>query len=312
MENEFQYLDVLLDQLTDPDATIKINDLTSLSDLDDDRLADLRAKWGEIEPSRRTWLTQQLVELSEDDATLDFNALFLFALGDESSEARIAAVQGLWEYTGRDLEQHLKNILVSDPEYLVRGHASAALGRYVLQNEFNNASGEEQDDLLRTLRDTVNDEEEVITVRAAALETIGYSSKDWVKDEIRKAYEDEDDSLRLSAVHAMGNSCDSGWLPIVYRELASSEAEMRFEAVSASGAIGEDETVPHLKPLLDDEDSEVRAATISALGEIGGSEAKALLLQRLHNADEPLKELIEEALGETDFTNDPLAFRFRL
>ena len=91
-----------------------------------------------------------------------------------------------------------------------------------------------------------------------------------MRQAIQNAYESGDHSLKVSAVHAMGRSAESRWLPLLVHELSSDDAELRFEAAVAIGQVAEESAIPHLVPLLTDEDEEVRSAAVSALGEIGG------------------------------------------
>ena len=52
-------------------------------------------------------------------------------------------------------------------------------------------------------------------MRGRALESLGARSEPWVRDLIEEAYDSGDRRLQISAVHAMGTSADSQWLPSI-------------------------------------------------------------------------------------------------
>ena len=148
-------------------------------------------------------------------------------------------------------------------------------------------------------------------VRGRAIESIGAYDSAWVRQAIQNAYESGEHSLKVSAVHAMGRSAESRWLPLLVRELSNEDAEIRFEAAVAIGQVAEESAIPHLVPLLTDEDEEVRSAAVSALGEIGGERAKSALMEMLDSASDATREAAAAALSEIEFEEDPLGFRFR-
>jgi HEAT repeat protein len=232
-------------------------------------------------------------------------------LADSDADIRRNAVKGLCEYEGRDLVNCLLGLLESDPDASVRAEAALALGRFVLQAEFDTLHAADTERVERALHRSINDTAEVAEVRARALESIGARSEPWVRDLIQGAFESPDRRLRLSAVHAMGRSCDASWLPALIAELESDDAEMRFEAAGACGSIADEAATPHLLRLLEDDDHEVQETAIGALGQIGGAQAKEALQDLLSDGAERVREAVLSALAEVDFGEDPLAFKFQ-
>ncbi|MEE8369898.1 MAG: HEAT repeat domain-containing protein [Dehalococcoidia bacterium] len=157
------------------------------------------------------------------------------------------------------------------------------------------------------LRRTLEDGGEVEEVRGRALESISSHDGAWVRQAISEAYESDVRGLKVSAVHAMGRSCESRWLPLVLRELSNEDAEIRYEAALACGSLAEEQAVSGLAPLLEDGDGEVQAAAITALGEIGGGAAKELLQGLADNPSQGVREAASEALRESGFGEDPLS-----
>ena len=297
-----------LQALADPTKPLIGARLTGLSLLTPDETATFLKLWQEIGPARRQHLVHELIELAEDNVELNFDAVFFIGLSDDDASVRRSAISGLWEHEGRDLIEPLVRLLRSDPDAGVRADAAMALGHFVLQAELNHVRAADTERIESVLRDTIEDTAEVVEVRGRALEAIGARSLSWVHDLIQQLFESPERRLRLSAIHAMGRSCDAGWLPTLVEELENEDAEARFEAAIACGFIADQAALDHLLPLIYDDDREVQLAAISALGEIGGAEAKEALAELLESDDEGAQEAALAALAELDFSEDPLGF----
>lgn len=301
-----------LQELGDLSHPIRVSRLTRLSHLASEQQDAFLAAWPGIDVRRRRKIVCQLLELADDNVELNFDAVFLACLEDEDAQVRIQAIRGLWEYQGRDLIAPLLRLLGEDDDVGVRAEAALALGRFVLLWEQGNLRARYFQAMEGALRRILSDGRQPELVRARALEAIGAcSGRGWVRQAIRESYEKGARRLKLSAIHAMGRSCDARWLPLLFRELASDDAGARYEAALACGAIGEEVAVPYLAPLLQDGDREVQSAAIAALGEIGSAEAKSLLLSLARDGSLNLREAARDALGEMDLGEDPLSFRIR-
>ena len=297
-----------LRELADAARPLAVSRLTSVSSMASEETALFAKVWPEMEVQRRLRVIQELVELVEDNVELNFEAVFMIALADRDAAVRREAIKGLWEYEGLDLLDALVRLLESAADAGVRAEAALALGRFVLQAEFGALRSSDAERVEQALQRTITDASEVAEVRGRALESIGARGEPWVRDLIQEAFESADRRLRLSAVHAMGRSCDVVWLPDLFPELESDDAEMRFEAAVACGSIADEAATPYLIRLLDDEDHEVQEATIAALGEVGGVHAKGALEELLATGDESLREAVLSAQAEVEFVEDPLAF----
>ena len=300
-----------LAELKDDGHPLKVARLSRLSQLGDDERALFLEAWSTFSPKRRRQVVRLLVDLAEDNVELNFDDIFLPSLSDSDARVRADAIRGLWEYDNRDLIEPLIHLLSADGDVDVRAEAALALGRFVLQWEFGALRDRYFHRVEGVLRQALTNGEEEVEVRARALEAIGACSLPWVRQAIRDAYGDEDRRLRVSAVHAMGRSCDPNWLPTLYQELTSVDPEMRFEAALACGSVADEAAVPRLVPLLEDPDAEVQAATIAALGEIGGREAKAALMRYLDHPSRIVRDGVREALSGGDFGEDPFSFSIR-
>lgn len=293
-------LEAYVRELTDAGRPLEIAKLTSLSGLTDDERRSFAEHWPEVGRERRLQIVQQLNELTEDSVELDFSAVYWECLDDEDARVRAAAVDGLWEYEERDLIPRLIALLEHDDDAGVRASAALALGRYVVLGEFDELRPLDVTAIEDALTARVNDLAETEDVRARALESIGARSEPWVRDLVEDAYNSGVHRLRVSAIHAMGRSCDAFWLPDVIQQLHSDDPELRYEAAIAAGMIGDKEAVPHLAVLVRDDDSEAQEMAIGALGEIGGEEARAILMRGLKSPDERVRDVVRDVLSSMD------------
>jgi HEAT repeat protein len=300
-----------LDELADGSKQLKVAGLQRLSQLNCEQRAELNRRWPGIDVRRRRRLVQELIDLSEDNVDLNFDAVFLRGLSDDDSDVRLESVRGLWEHESPGLIGSLVELLEGDDDPAVRAETALALGRFVVMFELGSLRENHFARAESALRRTIENADEVEEVRARALEAIGPREVPWVRQAIREAYESGAHRPKVSAVHAMGRSTANRWLPLLTRELASDEAELRYEAAMAAGAIGDDSAVPQLLPLLTDEDSDVREAAAAALGEIGGPMAREALLALMDNESTAVREAAAAALAGIEFEEDPLGFKLR-
>jgi len=301
-----------LDGLKDSATRLSVTGLQQLHALESEQMEAFRSAWPEIDFERRRQVIHQLVALTEDNADLNFDAVLFAVMEDEDATVRSDAVRGLWEYEQPDLIPPLLRLLERDEEAEVRAEAALALGRFVLLSTLGNLQEDQYQKVEQGLRRTIEDALEVEEVRARALEAIGASSRSWVSAAIEEAYEGEEVRLKISALHAMGRSCERRWLPVLIDELANDDPEFRYEAATALGSLADIQAVTHLDPVLRDSDPVVQEAAILALGQIGGSEAKVLLRPLLEDSSPRVKEAATASFAEADFAIDPLSAEYRV
>lgn len=291
-----------LTELADQNQPVRAAGLTELSGLTQQEAVAVRDGWLTIPEDRRLSIVNQLSDLSDDNIDLDFHAVFFIAMTDPRAEIRFEAIQGLWEYEGRDLIHPLIFCLQDDEEAGVRAGAALALGRYAVLAEYNHLRPGDVVRVDEALRRAAQDQTESIEVQARAIEAVGARGEPWVRDLIDDAYASGNQRLRVSAIHAMGRNCDPEWLPHLIDNLSDDDPEVRYEAALACGAIGDDDATPYIAALVDDEDTEVRLAAIEALGAIGllgGSDlARETLEDRADDEDATIREAAKAALDE--------------
>ena len=296
--------------LGDSDKPLLNSKLAELSNLNSEELALFEQAWETIDSQRRRQIMHRLVELAEDNFELDFDSIFKNHLTDQDAEVRSKAIEGLWESEEASLIDPLIKILKQDSSEKVQATAAIALGKFAMLAELKKLRPDHKSKLCQALLVIIDDSNQPVEVQRRALEAAAPLSLPQMQKTIVKAYQSDEPRLRISAIFAMGKSCNLSWLPILLKELASTDAETRYEAAIACGELGEKEAVSYLAELINDPDVDVQLAAIQALGQIGGPEAKDCLEQCLDNPSEVVQQAALQALDELEAEENPLSFRF--
>jgi len=294
-------------ELQDTDEPIVRSKLTNLSELSPEEIDIFRSQWPDIDAERRGQIVGQLAELAGENLELDFDEVLRACLADPDAEIRTNAIEGLWDCEDSKLLDQLIVLLLEDSVTSVRASAACALRKFALLAELGKLSQGDAARVEEALLAAWNNKKEQLEVCRRTLEAISSLSKPVVIDLIRQTYNSDNFELQISALYAMGQNCDPGWLPILLQELRSPHAEMRFEAATACGELESEEAIPSLIEAITDLDLQVRTSAIEALGKIGGNSAKEALRRCLTNHDELSQEAAKEALGELLFLEDPLS-----
>ncbi|MGQ9849700.1 MAG: HEAT repeat domain-containing protein [Aggregatilineaceae bacterium] len=296
--------------LLDTDAPFTAETIYSLSDLEGEYLERFRTLWPEIPVERRRSLILRLVETAETNFELDFSAIIHPALDDPDDEVRITAMEGVLEDSPRPVIERLMRIARSDASSAVRASAVKTLGQFVLQGELGKLSAALSERLQDLLFDLYLDLSEDLDVRRRALEAIGNCGREGVSELIREAYDADELPMRVSAVFAMGRSCDERWVSQILDELSSEHPEMRYEAARAAGELELRPALARLIELAYEDDREIQEMAIWALGEIGGKQATRALneLAALAEAqeDDELAEAVAEAQASATLSGEDL------
>jgi HEAT repeat protein len=310
MEAEVTAIERCLERLAEGTKPLR-SDVLVLSGLSHDEGLSLREVWPSLTSERRRIVVTLAGEIAEEDIMADFSALFKVAIHDSDANVRVLAIQGLWEYAGRDLIKPLVRLVSEDPDPGVRATAALALGNYVVRGECEELPKPDLEAVEEALQRAYVDDRE-IDVRARCLEALGARSQPYVDEMIQSAHASPNYRMRLSAIHAMGRNGNLRWMPVLLQEMGDEEAEVRFEAVSAVGQVADDNAIGAIAELLDDDDLEVQLAAIDALGHIGGRRAKQRLRPMLKHGDEWVREAARVAIEEADFDEDPLTQEYRV
>lgn len=293
-----------IDKLHNNHEPLNEEELIHLSNLTREEQGWLEEAWPLITLDKRRRLVQLLGEQADADFQLDFTAVFRRGLRDEDATVRQRAIEGLWEDESVTLIRPLLRLLQDEVD-AVQAAAATALGRFVLQGELGYLTEERYHSLVEELMHVIADAVRPVAVRRRAVEAVAYSSDERVRGIIARAYEDEAEPMRLSALFAMGRSADEYWRGMARAELWNENPAFRYEAARAAGELGDSVAVPRLIALLGDADREVREMTIWALGQIGGPAARKALEGVVQHSNSPARrQLARDSLAEMALLHD--------
>jgi len=279
--------------------------LHCFSDLEPVDLKKLTKAWPQVSPRRKHTLLEDLEDLAEVDTLTSFDDLAHSLLADIDPQVRAGAIRLLWECDDVKLISVYLNILNNDEDVEVRAAAANALGQFVYLGELDKIPAELHHKIEDQLLAAATSAKEIL-VRRRALESLGYSGREEVVPLIEAAYHQKDPDWIVSALFAMGRSCDDRWNKQVLSQLRSPDEDIHTEAIHASGELELESARPVLLDMLEDEeDLEVRHELIWALSKIGGEGVRAKLEELLEiEEDDEEADFIQEALDSLSFTED--------
>jgi HEAT repeat protein len=295
------------------DEELHLANLYIFSKMDQASLTLFSETWPTINNKRRSSIIRNLVDISEVNFEVNFDPVFLLALGDDEAEVRAGAINGLWENENPNLIEPFLHLLHTDETTLVRSAAATALGRFLYMSEIEKLDPVRVAPVKKALLETIYQTGEDVEVRRRAVEAIAFLSEPGINKIIEMAYYDEDEKMRVSAIFAMGRNADRIWRNRVIAELDSDNSEICFEAARACGELEATDAVDKLIDLIDDAetDGEVQQMCIWALGRIGGEIAREALETYVESDNEALSLAAEESLEELNlFDNDFDMFNF--
>ena len=271
--------------------------LAELSDPDRDELGLLIDTLHEIDFEYRRSIVSQLVDLAEENVDYIFDRIFMGLMEDEDEEVREAAIMGLWESEDRALIERLLGRLLLDGEERVRAVAAQSLGRFAVRAELGDLLERDANRVREGLLDVIrNEQEPSFEVRRRVIEAVSAFTSEEVRELILETYDSASETLRASALYAMGQNADTAWLTYIREEMESESEEVRFEAAGAAGRIGDERLIPALARMGMEDNTEIQGAVVTALSAIGGHAAQRVLRRFLQHSDENFRELALDAL----------------
>jgi HEAT repeat protein len=291
----------LLESLLDQEEVPSSNELTALSDIDLAHLQRFEAVWNDLPKTKRRSLIAILGQEANEHIELRFNRINRMALADTDAEVRRIAIDNLWESQDQRLIPILLNALSKDPSTEVRIAAIRALGRFILLGQFGKIGSDQlmmiEGELLQIASQKGSSQ-----TYSASVEALGYSSRPEVEEIIDHAFASKEETLRQSALVAMGRSANERWNDSIIKELNSHSPKLRSEAAHAAGELELRAAITGLIELLEDVNDDVRLSAIWSLGQIGGNRAReALEAFRSSLEGQSTLDQIEEALEHIAF-----------
>lgn len=272
------------------------------SDLGPRQLQQFKTVWRGLPDPERISLLAALKKHAEEDSLMDFNAIYEMATEDANADVRRVAIGASADDLSPKLLERLLQLCAQDPEAMVRRAAAERLGGFAYEAEVGTLPEEDARRIEGVLLERVQSETEEMSVRAAALSSVGYFSTETVRAEIGRAITRS--GLKISALRAIGRNIDPIWTKTLEEQMGSQDPAIRREAAEA--AANYEDTVDALADLVDDPELPVRLAAIASLGEIGGQEARDVLIYCYESSDPVMKEAAANALAEMEETEDPL------
>lgn len=280
--------------------------LQEFSDIGTTELKSLLDVWPRVELSRKLTLLEELDVLAETDTLVSFDDFASSLLTDPEPQVRTRAIRLLDESEDVKLVPSFLDMLKNDPDIGVRAEAATALNLFVDLGELEEIPETIHRQVEDALLTSITSEDDP-RVRRAALESIGYSSREEVATLIQSSFQREDPYWQVSALTAMGRSADERWSDEVIRSLVSENDNIRKAAVQAAGELSLKSTRPFLLRMLsEEEDGSVLSAVIWSLSQIGGEDVRTYLENLLDNMEEDDEQIafLEEALDNLAFTED--------
>jgi hypothetical protein len=295
-------------------STINAKVFYGLSGLSEADVEQLKPVWAGFDTEYRRKLVQRIVDISETNFDLDYRTFGLFALDDEDAEVRQSAIEVLGVDESSVVMRRFIEVAQWDESADVRAAAISDLGRFILLGEYDELPERE----ITPIQDLVigfwTDESEDVEVRRRSLEAISNSSHEVVEEAIEEAYNSDERLFHVSALFAMGRSCDQQWEEIILKELGNPDPEIRYEAARAAGELTLTNAIAQLSRLANGHDREIKEVAIWSLGEIGGREALRVLSALADDAqdtdDSELIDLIDEAIGAASLIGGDLPLPF--
>ncbi len=290
------------------DGIVPYEVVAGFSELEPDEVEQVRAVWQKMEDEHRVRIMERFAEITEVDYEMDYTEMARIGYDDPNPAVRAAAVNVSYAEDSLDNLRRLLPLAQKDESPIVRAAAISRLGQYIYLGEVEELDPEDTLPAQELALKLYHDPNESMDVRRRALEAISHCSLADVPQMINESYHHSDSRMRISAVTAMGNSCDPQWEKYVLEEMESDLPEMRFEAIRAAGALSLKPAIERLGDFGYDDDRQLQEAAVWALGEIGGQEAisklEALADYAESENDDDLAEFIEEAIDMAYFMSD--------
>jgi len=256
------HIELLIEQLSHDDHTIRYEAAQELGTMQDDRAV------------------QCLID----------------ALPDSNHKVQYAALSGLVKHGDNRAAEPIIAMLLIDPRNRLWELLKLNIGMR-LRNGLQALVQAGDDHIADLLIAALNDEEFDELQRAYIIKLLGRTADYRVVDAFIGALNDDSDEIRAAAADALGWIGHESAVEPLIKMLGDRNTIMREIAVDALGRMGDARAVEPLMDILDSDDSEwVRRVSALALGEINDSRAIEPLAAALNDYSADVREAAFEAL----------------
>ena len=202
-----QFLEIMDDSSTEMPSSA----FHEVSDLSPEEMGQFARAWLDIPEERQLEIVSTMAQLAEENAELDFTAVFKMCLRISDDDVLEAAIEGLWEHEDRSIIPALVEVLLSTRGTRVRVAAAVGLGKFPLLAQEGKLLAKDGELVHRSLMDTLEDDDEDITVRRRCLESVAPFNTEAIQNFVEWAYSSEDEDLKSSSIYAMGRTGEAAW-----------------------------------------------------------------------------------------------------
>ncbi|MCA9521075.1 MAG: HEAT repeat domain-containing protein [Myxococcales bacterium] len=250
----------------------------------------------------------KLLEMEDFHWPENAEAIILRGLADQALENRSLAVQLTSGAVTDSIARQLVRLAREDGDHDLRCDALGALGDALQNFVFDDTGGlgglsddgeEWLDGELQTIfRDPTTPE----PVRVAALCAASRSTKEWIDDELRRAYQTGDERWMVAALDGMSYREDFD--AQVLAALDHDSPSVRVAAIDACAVAQVEASLPRLIRFARDEtlDPMQRVAAVAALGLFDTPEIEAVLEQLRRDPNVEIADVAAVALQELEIT----------
>lgn len=284
--------------------------LYHLSAITPEETMTLKHTWPQVMVERRRALLEDLEMLSEKDLLLIFDEIGKIGLHDTDNQVIFNAIRLLWHTEDKNLVPEYIHYLNTHPDEGVRAVAGSILGNFVYLGEVECIPAS----LLKSIEEALlhaTHKDRSDLVRRRTLESLGYSCREEVVPLIKSALAKSDPLWQESALFAMGRSADNQWDKYVLKHLDDEDLSVKISAIHAAGDLAIEKARTFLVDMLNEdiEDDELLSEVIWALSQIGGEGVRETLEGLQDKTDDPdVESLIEDALDNLCLTEDATLF----
>jgi len=294
----------VLNALLDADTTFDPAYLFRLSDLEGEDATRIKEVWPQIPDWRRRTLLEDIEQLADDNFLLSFEHICRVAIDDEDPRVRFLAVRPMFMYEPVDLIPQILEMLEQDSDINVRAVCASTLGKFIYLGEIEEIPTGIKEKIVDCLLRVTQGKDDR-DVRRRALEALGYANRKEIPQLIEKAYQSQEQDWLVSALFAMGRTCESRWSPKVIDTLQHQSPAIRFEAARSAGELEIRDAVNHLLDLLDDTEADIRMAAAWSLSQIGGEGIRESLEKQMKvTRDQEETSLLQDAIDNLIFNED--------